>query len=296
MKPIFEKVNKLEDQSFFIEEITKPYFADLWHFHPEIEILYVKEGKGTKYVGDSINIFYPTDIVIIGSNVPHIWSCSPEYLNQENKLISSVICVQFMGDFMEKSSSGIPEMHRIKEFLNRAIRGIQFVGTTRNMLIKHIEELPPRRGMDRLIGLLSILDIMSTSNDIKYLASPEFNPGIINSVDKERMEIIFQYVIKNYPNKIFLEEIASQVSLTPHSFCRYFKSRTTKVFSFFVNEVRIGNACKMLMENKFTLSHICFATGFNCLSNFNRHFKKIKGITPTEFQQKFKYQNFDLMV
>ena len=149
--------------------------------------------------------------------------------------------------------------------------------------------------MDRLLGLLTILDIMSKSNDIKYLASQDFNVGILNSEDKHRMETIFRYVIQKYQNKIFLEEIASLVNLTPHSFCRYFKSRTTKVFSSFVNEVRIGNSCKMLIENKYTISQVCFKSGFNYLSNFNRQFKKVKGITPSEYQYKYKNQNFDLM-
>ena len=295
MKPIFEKINTPEDQSFYLEEVIKPYFTDLWHFHPEIEILYVREGLGTKYVGDSINTFYPGDIVIIGSNTPHVHLCNSDYLNPENKLMSSAICIQFVEDFLAKSLPGIPELYKINEFLNEAKRGITFKNRTNRILIKHIEGLPSRRGMDRFLGLLTILDIMSTSNDIKYLSSPDYKPGIINSEDKYRMETIFRYVIQKFPNKIYLEEIASLVNLTPHSFCRYFKSRTTKVFSSFVNEVRIGNSCRMLIENKYTISQVCFASGFNYLSNFNRQFKKIKGMTPSEFQRKYKNQNFDLL-
>ena len=295
MKPIFEKINKLEDQSFYLEEVNRPSFIDLWHFHPEIEILYVREGFGTRYVGDSISSFYPGDLVIIGSNTPHVWSSGSDFLNPENKLLSSAICIQFVEDFIGKSSSGIPEFHIMNEFLNKAKRGVQFIKKTHNVLVRHIKELPSRRGMDRLIGLLTILDIMSTSNDVKYLSSHDYSPGLINSEDKYRMEIIYQYVIRKFPGKIHLEEIASLVNLTPPSFCRFFKSRTTKVFSSFVNEVRIGNSCKMLIENKHNISQVCYLSGFNYLSNFNRQFKKIKGITPSEFQQKYKNHNFDLM-
>jgi AraC-like DNA-binding protein len=296
MKPIFEKINKSQDQSFYLEEVIKPYFPDLWHFHPEIEILYIREGNGTKYVGDSIYPFYPGDLVIIGSDTPHVWACNSDYLNLENKLMSSAICIQFMEDFMGKASPGIPEMRKIYEFLHEAKRGIQIVKKTRDILIKHIEELPSRVGMNRLLGLLTILDIMATSKNTIYLSSPNYKPGILNSEDKGRMETIFMYVIKNYPNKIFLEEIASLVSLTPQSFCRYFKSRTTKVFSAFVNEVRIGNSCKMLIENKYTISQVCYSSGFNYLSNFNRQFKKIKGMTPFEFKCKYEGNNFDWKV
>ena len=295
MKPIFEKINTPDDQSFFLEEVVKPYFTDLWHFHPEIEILYVREGYGTKYVGDSISFFYPGDVVIIGSDTPHVWVCNSEYLTIENKLISSAICVQFMEDFFGKSLSSIPELYKIKHFLNEAKRGIQFVNETRSLVIKHIEELPSRKGMNGFLGLLTILDIMSTSNDIKYLSAPNYKPIIINSEDKDRMETIYRYVIQNYPNKISLEEIASLVNLTPHSFCRYFKSRTSKVFSSFVNEVRIGNSCKLLIDNKESISQICFESGFNYFSNFNRQFKKIKGMTPSQFQYRYMNQNFDLM-
>jgi AraC-like DNA-binding protein len=296
MKPIFEKINKPDDQSFYLEEVNEPYFTALWHFHPEIEILYVREGFGTKYVGETINTFFPGDIVIIGSNTPHVWLSNSDYLIPENKLLSRAICIQFIEDFLGKSSPDIPELLKIIEFLNEAKRGIQFVNRTRDILIRHIEGLPSRIGMDKLLGLLTILDIMSKSNDIKYLSSPNYTPIIMNSEDKGRMETIFRYVIQNYPHKIFLEEIASLVNLTPHSFCRYFKSRTTKVFSSFVNEVRIGNSSKMLIENKYPISQICFASGFNYLSNFNRQFKKIKGMTPSEFQYKYKIHNFDTMV
>jgi AraC-like DNA-binding protein len=292
MKPIFEKINKLEYQSFYLEEVIKPYFIDLWHFHPEVEILYIREGVGTKYVGDSFSAFYPGDIAVIGSNTPHVWSSDEEYLLPEKKLVSSAICIQFTEDFMGRSSD-IPELDKIHKFLKKAKQGIEFTGKTRDALIMHLEELPSRNGMERLIGLLTVLDIMSKSNDIKYLSSQSYKPSIINSEDKDRMEVIFRYVIKNYPNKISLEEVASLVSLTPHSFCRYFKSRTTKVFSSFVNEVRIGNACKLLIENKETIAQISAKSGFNYLSNFNRLFKKIKGMTPSEFQHKYTNPKFD---
>jgi AraC-like DNA-binding protein len=294
MKPVFEKISKPEDQSYYLEEVIKPYFTDLWHFHPEIEILYVSEGFGAKYVGDSINSFYPGDIVIIGSNIPHVHVSNSDYLNPENNLRSRAICIQFLENILG-SMPEIPELNRIREFLKESKRGIQFGNRTRKKLIGEIEELPSLSGMKRLIGLLTVLDIMSTSNDIKYLSSANYEPIIINSGDKDRMETIFRYVIKNYSDRIFLEEIASLVNLTPQSFCRYFKSRTSKVFSSFVNEVRIGNSCKMIIENKESISQVCFASGFNYLSNFNRQFKKIKGLTPSEFQRKYKNRNFDLM-
>lgn len=295
MKPIFEKFDTPDDQSFYLEEVVLPYFPDPWHFHTEIEILYIKEAYGTKYIGDSIGSFSPGDVVIIGSNTPHVWESHSDFLNPENILMSSAIVILFLEDIIGKSFSGIPEFYRIKQFLDEAKRGIQFVNKTRDKLIRHIEALSSRNGMNRLIGLLKILDIMSTSNDIKYLSAPNYKSIIMNSEDKVRMETINRYVIQNYSKNILLEEIASLVNLTPHSFCRYFKSRTGKVFSSFVNEVRIGNSCKMLLENKESISQICFESGFNYFSNFNRQFKKRKGMTPSEFQYKFINQDHEIM-
>jgi AraC-like DNA-binding protein len=161
------------------------------------------------------------------------------------------------------------------------------------MLISALEGLPMTIGVKRLIELLSILDIMSTSKDIRHLSSLNYKSVTIDSEDKDRIETISRYVIKNIPEKIFLDEIASLVHLTPQSFCRYFKSKTNKVFSTFVNEIRIGNACKMIIENRHSISQICYKSGFNYLSNFNRQFQRIKGLTPSEFQSKYMNHNFD---
>jgi AraC-like DNA-binding protein len=295
MKPIYKKITTPKDQSFYLNEVVKPYFPDPWHFHPEIEILYIREGFGTKYVGDSISPFYPGDIVIIGSNTPHAWSCNPDYLIPENKLLSSCVCIQFMGDIFIKLLSDIPELFLINEILNNSKRGIQIINSTRDILIRHIEELTSLTGMKRVIGLLTVLDIISISKDIRYLSSPEYKPVIINSEDKARIETIFSYVFKNYAGKVMIKDVASLVNLTPPSFCRFFKSRTKKVFSSFVNEVRIGNSCRMLIEKKYSINQVCFASGFNYLSNFNRQFKKIKGMTPSEFNLKYRNNHFDLI-
>jgi len=294
MKPIFEKINKPADQSFYLEEVVRSDFADQWHFHPEIEILYVSEGYGTKYVGDSITPFHPGDVMIVGSNTPHVLVSNPEYLIPENNLISRAHCIQFMAGNLKTFLPHIPELYRITEFLEEAKRGIYFSKNTSEKLIRLIKELPALMRMKRLISLLTILDVMSTSKSYKYLSSPNYKSVKLSSEDQDRMEIIYQYVIKNHSDKIYLDEISSLVHLTPHSFCRFFKSRTSKVFSTFVNEVRIGNACRMLIENELTISQICYASGFNYLSNFNKQFRKLKGMTPSEYLSKYKSANIDM--
>lgn len=287
MQPSLEKINKPFDQSFYSKEVYKPYFTAPWHFHPEIEILLVMLGNGSRYVGDSIKNFYPGDLVIVGSKTPHVWSCSPEYYKPQNKKLSKAICVQFEEDFLGKHFFGVPEVHRINDLLDRSKRGVRFIGNGRNEIAKYVEELHFQVGMKRLLHLITILDIMSLTKDFHYLSSLNYSVPRISKDDTERMEIIYNYVLSNFTKEISLKEVSSLVSMVPHSFCRYFKSKFNNVFSLFVNEVRIGHSCKLLIENKLSVSQICYESGFNHLSNFNKQFKKMKGMTPSQFQEKF---------
>lgn len=292
MKPVFEKINKQEDHSFFIEEINRPYFTDQWHFHPEIEILYVIEGFGTRYVGDSIESFFPGDIVLVGANTPHVWASNQEYMNPENNLVTKGICIQIQEEFIYRIISIIPEFKFLRSYLQKSKRGIQFPKSGNQKLRRLMEKIATEGEVGRVISLFKIFENMVFFKNSKTLSSPSFRLDNLNSADKNRMEIIYRHVIENYRNKIFIEEVASSIHLTPHSFCRYFKSRTNKSFSTFVNEVRIGNACMMLIDGDLSVSQICYETGFNYLSNFNRQFKKIKGLTPSEFQKNYKTYKF----
>lgn len=287
MKPVLEKVARPENQSFFFRDIEQPYFSTPWHFHPEVEIILIVNGHGSRYVGDSIKNFYPGDLVITGSNTPHVWSSSPEFYETDSTLSGRAIFTQFEENFWGESFSDLPELYKIKNLLNEAKRGIRFVKQTRKELEKYMMELPSQLGMSRLMHLLTMLDIMTSSNEFEYLSSPNYKSESINSVDEHRMELIYNHVLKHYQREISLEEISGLINLTPPSFCRYFKLRTNKAFSSFVNEMRIGSASKLLIENNLSISQVCYEAGFNHLSNFNRQFKKIKNMTPSEYQRKY---------
>jgi len=293
MKPILEKVARPENQSFFFRDLEQPYFTTPWHFHPEIEIILIVSGYGTRYVGDSIKNFYPGDLVITGSNTPHVWSCSPEFYNSENQLSSRTIFIQFEEDFWGKTFSDLPELYKINHLLNEAKRGIRFVKNSRKELEKYMLELPSQMGMNSLMHFFTILDIMSSSQEFDYLSSPNYKSESINSVDEHRMEVIYNHVLRHYNRGIPLEEISDLINLTPPSFCRYFKLRTNKSFSSFVNEMRIGSASKLLIENNLSISQVCYESGFNHLSNFNRQFKRIKNMTPSEYQRKYWSKSLD---
>jgi AraC-like DNA-binding protein len=238
-------------------------------------------------VGDSIKNFYSGDLVLIGSNTPHVWSCSQDFYVKDSHLRSKAICIQFEESQFFNLISNFPEFDKIIDTLESAKRGMRFKGRRLDILSGKIQKIPTQEGMERLINLFSILEIMSSTEDYVYLSSPNYQKIRINNEDADRLEVVFQYVINNFNVAISLEHAASLINLTPHSFCRYFKSRTNKVFSTFVNEVRIGHACKLLIENNMNVSQICYESGYNYVSNFNRQFRKIKKMTPVEFQKKY---------
>lgn len=293
MKPILEKISLIEHDSFYIKDLEQAYFSSPWHFHPEIEIILIVSGYGVRYVGDSIKNFYPGDLVITGSNTPHFWSCSSEFYNDNSNLSARAIFIQFADTFWGKTFSELPELYKVMNLLNESKRGIRFKGNSRAQIEKHMVDLSSQSGLTRLVKLLTILELMASSQDYTYLSSPNYKPVSINSEDEHRMEIIYNHVMRNYKREIPLKEISDMMNLTPQSFCRYFKSRYNKVFSSFVNEVRIGNASKLLIENNLNVTQICYESGFNHLSNFNRQFKKLKNMTPSEYQRKYWNQTLD---
>lgn len=293
MEPIIEKINTPENQSFFFKHVEEKYFSAPWHFHPEVEIFLVIEGNGTRYVGDGIAHFNPGDLALIGTNTPHVWSSGDEYYQNDSEMTSKGICIQFEENFWGKKFSSLPELTMVEDLFFRSRRGIYFTHDTKTILRSKILQLPELLGMKRLNLLLDILEIMSVTKDYQYISSPNYSTIDIKQEDVARIEKVYQHVLKNYSSDVSLEEVSALVNLSPQSFCRYFKSRTNKVFSKFLNEVRIGHACRLLIENKLNVAQICYETGFNHLSNFNRQFKKIKQMTPSQFQEKFRESNIE---
>lgn len=292
MRPIFEKISNPENESFFYKMVEESYFSAPWHFHPEVEIFLVIEGTGTRYVGDGINNFNPGDLAIIGAKTPHVWSSSNDYYQKNQLRKSKGICIQFEENFLGNEFSQLPEFKLIKELLHKAKRGIRFTNETKLILKNKIISLPEMMGMKRLMLLLEILDVMATTKNFKHLSSPNYIPAVINTEDLGRIEKIYQYVLMNFTSEVQLETVSALINLSPQSFCRYFKSRTNKVFSTFLNEVRIGHSCKLLIDKNLNVAQICYESGFNHLSNFNRQFKKIKGMTPSEFQKSYMEGSF----
>ncbi len=286
MKPQLLKINTPTGASFNIFEQGCPFFPTPWHFHPEIEIVWMQHSTGKKYIGTSIEDFYPDDLVMIGSYVPHFYKNDSVYLEGKTQELAKSTVIHFLEDFMGNDFFLKPENQKVYELLQQAKRGIQFSTQFCRKIQPQLCALSRLEGMDRLLIFLSILNEMSKETEVKYLNS--YTIAVNNPEESARIKRIFAFVMQHFQQEIHLEEVASLANLSPSAFSRYFKQRTRQTFSSVLAEIRIEHACKLIQNPENSIADVCFASGFQNLSNFNRHFKKIKKLSPLDYRHQFE--------
>jgi AraC-like DNA-binding protein len=283
MKPMFQKLATPPQHSVIFLDEEIPHFTVPWHYHPEIEILYVVKSIGTTYIGDGISRFTEGEISIVGPNIPHWWKSDPIYLEKADSINTKALVIQFNKEIFESNFINMPEMMQIKNLLERSDRGIQFQAKTREELGKQIKKIFKQSGITRILSLISLLDTMANTTEYRYHSSVSYTK-ISNNYDFYRFNKIHEYIIRNLTNPIKLEDVAAVVNMTPTAFCRYFKKHTKKTFVQFLTEFKIGHACKLLAEEQMTVARACYESGFNNLSHFNEQFKKVVHLTPSEYK------------
>src|SRR5690606_1841039 len=258
-----------------------PQNHNVWHYHEELEFIYIRGGKGTFFVGDCIQQFSENFTVLIGSNTPHYWLFDEEYL-KANGFPADIQVVHFKPDFMGADFLEISESTSIKQVYRLAKQAIVFPPND-SILLQFFENLSSQAPIMRLAALLQILDYTATLTDPITLVSPSYtNPQ--QQVDYLRMNKILNFIRLHYKSRIQLDEIAHIAGMTPNSFCRYFKQRTGKTLIEFVNELRIGQACKLLTEGSAPIKEICFECGFHNYVSFHKIFKSVTTHTPTAYR------------
>lgn len=269
-----------------VKVLEDPYFDPNWHFHPEYQLFIVLEGTGTRFVGDNIERFKPGDLVFTGPNLPHLWRSDPEYFEGQNKLMTKGIVVYFHEDFLGDPLLEKNELHEIRQLLSRAQRGMRILGATATEVHRLMKSLPALRDFRSVLQLLEMLDILAHSSDFAFLASDTYCNSLKKS-DTDRMNRVYDHIMEHFTRKISLEEVASLAFMTPSSFSRYFKSHTNKNFSQLLSEVRIGHASKLMIEQDMGVAEACFKSGFQTLSNFNRQFKSIHRMSPSDYKKAY---------
>lgn len=263
-----------------------PHFTYPWHFHAEYEILYVINGSGTSFVADNTEPFESGDLAFLGSNLPHFWRSDEKYHAKGSPSSIHYIVIQFPGDMFRGQLFQYPEFHIVQEFFERSMRGIRFLPPFSEQAGKEIIKIAQSEGFDRIILLLRLLHALAKTNDYRLLAG-ELYYQQKHDFTNDRLTKVLHFLNTSYQQKIELEEVAEIANLHPSAFCRFFKEKTGKSFSEYVNDMRISYACKLIIEGKLSISQVCFESGFNNLSNFNRTFKKHAKMTPTEYYEHF---------
>lgn len=282
MQPKFEKV-PLVNSSFLIKEEVFTYFDVPWHLHPEFELTFIRSDQGKRHIGNSIEDLDYEELIFIGPNLPHNWYGSKTNETHSKKKVNQIV-IQFSIDFLGIDFFEKPAFVNILQLLKRAQLGICFYGETRKFAGKKMYSMLSMNSFDQTLELLTLLNRLSNSQEYKYISSIGFTE-ILNEIDTNRMNKIYQFIMEHFKEQITLKQIATFANMTPQSFCKYFKIRTKKTFSFFLNEVKISYACRLLIEKNLNVLQICYESGFNNLSNFNRQFKRINKMTPMEYKK-----------
>ncbi len=286
MKPVLMRhVETPPNDSFKSWENSNPYLHNPWHYHPECEVTYVGKGSGVLFIGDQVVNYKKDTLVMIGPNLPHEWRSDSR---EDPDFYSQTFAVHFNRHFLGADFYKIPEAAAISQLMDQSVRGIQIHDAGTKKIVKdNLITLLHTKGIERISLLFSILNHIALCTKAELLSSKVF----VDSIDEgqnQRMNHIYKYVMDRFRDQISVEEIANRVHMTTTSFCRFFKQRTNKSFIQYVNDIRVGYACKLLLEENYNISQIAYESGFENLSNFNKQFKKIKNITPRQFILQYK--------
>lgn len=286
MKAVFEKTPRAQWESFHCEVVRGASYNAMWHFHPEYQLTLVLRSRGHRMVGDNITPLRPGDLVLVGSNLPHVWHQATDSSGGRPDPGVHAIIVRFLGtclgaEFLEK-----PELESVRQLLRRAARGLVIGGKARELVTERMQRLAASRGLARIIELLAILDFLAESRELKPIASAGFVPAVAHG-DQDRMQRVCRYIDAHLTEPIERDAVAAEAHLSAGAFSRFFRVRTGKTLPEYVNALRIGRACEQLAEGTAKVTDIAMDCGFRNLANFNRHFRALTKLSPRDYRRRF---------
>lgn len=268
-----------EGKSFFFDSVHVFWYDQVsFHQHVEWELSYIITGSGTRVVGDVIQKFSRGEIVLIPPNMPHCWSFDEHDHDEHAKIRNITIC--FPRSLIQTCVDNFPELKSACVGIATYTEAIRFEGITLRKLQKIFMEMPAQTDVQKLTSFISMLSIISTSNDKKVV-------GHSKQVSKTstKMREIHRFILNKYQDSITLDDVANHVGMNRSSLCVFFKRVQGKSLITYLNEFRIESSCLMLRETASSIANICHAVGFNDVPYYNRLFKKMKGITPNEYRR-----------
>lgn len=286
MRSVIHKSTIPASRIFVAHDLQEKHFDPTWHAHEEYQLFLVLKGTGTRFIGNTVTSFTPGELTLLGPHVPHLWRSDDRYFDKNNKEQTHGLVIYFKEDFLggllEKE-----EMIHIKALFAKAQRGIEYYGAITDLTGRQMNDIVAAHGTDSVIRLLTILDNLAHAKDYHLLHNADYANKLKES-ETRRINIVYNYAVQHFREPIALEQVAELLHMTPTSFSRYFRIKTSKSFSGFLSELRIRHACKLLSEeDNRSINEICYECGFNTLSNFNRQFKEFMKMTPKEYRQEF---------
>lgn len=286
MKPVLEYLPRNARESFVVRFFEYPYYPTPWHYHPEYELVLVTESSGRRFIGDDISDFGPGNLAFIGPNLPHLYRNDDRYYRNDPSLKAKSIVVHFLEASLGNDMLRLPEAEGLRKLFDRSTRGLDIRGEANRIISEKLHELTALDGLERWLCLVRILGILASTDEYTHISRHAIQGE--NERENERLSRVIEYVMKSFRQEIRLDDVASAVNMTAPAFSRYFKKRTRKTFSDFVAEIRLGHASRLLQEDQLSVAEICFASGFNNLSNFNRQFRNFYKLSPMQFRKQYR--------
>ena len=283
MKLVYKNTDGFLNNRIQIYCKESPCLDSSWHYHPQYELLYISKSSGIRFVGDSVSHFSPGDLVLVGSYLPHLWRNDASYYKEDSTDNIKTVVIKFLKEFIGAGTFNNPEFFVINQMLDDAKFGLFFSKNVSEALhddLLKIVDLPPIEQSIKLLGLLhqlSLVDqkeVLSSTDMRQYATEPS-----------KRLDAVLKYISDNYSSNISLQDVADIACMTTNSFCRFFKKMTNKSFTQFLNEVRVRNASRLLLEDNLTVSEVCYMVGYNSITNFYKQFKHVTGITPNGYRK-----------
>ncbi len=280
-RPVFEHIVTGEKECFLWRCDDYPWERNVWNVHPEYELHLVRNASGVELVGDHIGSFEPGHLTLVGSGLPHDWvtSTAPGEIIRQRDIV-----VQFHPDRLRRAAEIFPEISELDPLLAAAGRGLAFCGETRRRGAELMEAMGTVKGLERLTLLLDLLRELARGHEHQVLSSDHFAPH----TDRETLDSVgkaLSFIFDNFRRDIRLADLAGALGLSEWACSRFFKKNTGNSFTDYVTMLRLGDACKLLSSSDMSVTDICYEVGYANVSNFNRTFLRLRGLTPSAYRR-----------
>ncbi len=286
MKSAVQKSAIPASRVFVAKELKDKHFDPTWHAHNEYQLFLVLNGTGTRFIGNTVKSFTPGDLTFLAPGMPHLWRSDSIYFDRRNKHASQGLVIYFKKDFIADMLDK-EEMQQISKLFTKAKRGIEYRDDTAVRLAAMMQQIVLLHGVESVIALFQMLSVMSVAKDYHLLHNADYQYKL-KDAETQRINLVYNYAAQHFASGVLLKDVAALLNMTPTSFSRYFRMKTSKSFSEFIAELRIRHACKLLAgDDRKSIHQVSLACGFNTLSNFNRIFRQFMKTTPKDYRKVF---------